>query len=68
MDANGNGIPDYMDELLENQELQKEYSNSVLEDLYIDSDNDGIPDDEDSFSFDGSLTIDLSGLTDGIEE
>jgi hypothetical protein len=36
--------------------------------LYTDSDNDGIPDDEDIFSFSDSLTDDLGGLTDGIEQ
>ncbi len=60
-DSDGNGIPDYIDELSNTWSTDnlKEYSEEKLEEINTDSDNDGLPDMNDSFNMDGSITVDL---------
>ncbi|MDP2089997.1 MAG: FG-GAP-like repeat-containing protein [Candidatus Gracilibacteria bacterium] len=63
-DADGNGVPDYIDKLTntnDTNELQK-YSKQKLSEINLDSDYDGIPNDEDNFNMDGSITVDLGGM------
>lgn len=47
IDTNGNGVPDYIDDLVNNEDDRLEYAESILEEFHQDSDNDGIPDRDD---------------------
>jgi hypothetical protein len=40
MDSDNNGIPDYIEELTKDEDARKEYSNSVLDSMFKDSDRD----------------------------
>lgn len=50
VDVNGDGVPDYLENIIKNEDPEaiKSYADSVLSDLHIDTDSDGIPDSDDS--------------------
>jgi len=59
LDSDWNGIPDYIEELTKNTQALRDYSKETLSKMFSDMDNDWIPDDEDDFNFNGSITLDL---------
>lgn len=59
LDTDWNWVPDYIDNLTNNVEALRDYSKETLSKMFSDMDNDGIPDDEDSFNFNWALTLDL---------
>lgn len=66
-DADWNWIPDYIEQMTSDEDLKSEYVENALENLYRDTDNDWIPDDEDDFSMDWSFTLDLWKFTEEVE-
>lgn len=47
-DTDGNNVPDYIDRLIEDEDARVEFSEDARNTLLIDSDGDGIPDDEEA--------------------
>ena len=55
-----NWVPDYIDELISNQDKQQEFAKDKLAELQLDTDRDGVPDSEDetpNFNWDDPLWI-----------
>ncbi|MDD2870584.1 MAG: VCBS repeat-containing protein [Candidatus Gracilibacteria bacterium] len=69
-DSDGNGVPDYIDKLTkpENIDQAKQYSKEKLAEIYKDNDSDGLPNEEDNFDMDGSITLDLGGMTSKVDD
>ena len=63
-DADWNWIPDYIDNLTWNNEAMQEFAQESLKTLQVDSDNDWLPDSEDSFD----STIDIVSNLSEIDE
>lgn len=58
VDANDDGIPDYLEAIIENDDPEdiKQYAENALADLFEDTDNDGVPDSDDSMDRTDSAT------------
>lgn len=69
-DSDWNGVPDYIDKLTkpENIDQAKQYSKEKLAEIQQDNDNDGLPNDEDSFDMDWSITVDLWWMTSKVDD
>lgn len=63
LDSDWNGVPDYIDELSNwDSNAIKNYANKIEQEVYLDSDNDGIPDREDispNYSWDNNILLDF---------
>ncbi len=69
VDNDGNWVPDYIDKLSNpdnTEELQK-YSKQKLNEMHQDNDRDWLPNEEDSFEMDWSITVDLWWMWSKIE-
>ena len=69
VDTDKNWVPDYIDKLLNPSDTTalKAYSQTQLSNMNSDSDSDGLPDDEDSFDMNWSITVDLWALWEKID-
>jgi hypothetical protein len=69
IDSNNNGIPDYIDALTDTTSFDalRDYWSDILNQANEDSDWDWIPDAEDNFEMDDSITVNLSWDWSGVE-
>ncbi len=67
VDENNNWIPDYIEELTWSTQALQDYSEETLNDMFLDSDWDWLPDEEDLFNWWWTISIDLWSLWDDIE-
>ena len=67
-DSDGNGVPDYIENLSQwNTQDVKDFSQSALEDIQKDSDNDWVPDYEDDTNSDKNLLSNLDEINENID-
>lgn len=70
-DENNNGVPDYLEDILnddsENLDVVLDYAEEIMEELWRDSDGDGIPDSDDNMDNSDSA-VDFMGALDSINE
>ncbi|PID87581.1 hypothetical protein CSB07_00690 [Candidatus Gracilibacteria bacterium] len=68
-DTNSNNIPDYIEELMNNNEELQNYSKEKLSEHVSDLDGDGILDSEDFFNVEpGKLTVSLGDYTEKVDD
>jgi len=66
-DENNNGVPDYIDKLVNGSTAEKEkYASEQLAKMNKDSDGDGIPDSDDDSNFAWSLTSNLDKMSENV--
>lgn len=68
IDTDGNGVPDYIDDLANNEDDRRDYAEDILEEFHQDSDNDGIPDRDDRLPNTNDDDTDILGTINQINE